>query len=407
MYCALLWSSLLISALHSPLTSLPAPPAAAAGYVVPALPDSMVAPVTADIPTVDVCYGQEYRGEARYTDAVIGGPRPERVHVIVPGKDAYVTGPNVLCGQSEEELGLSQTFHTYAWDNGSNAPVRQVAGPGTYRVTVTNAAGCAREFRHTVATAAVRVAGVDAVRPLCPGSATGSLSVRAGGPGPLLYAVDDAGYQQTGHFDNLAAGQYTVRVQTLDGCTAERTVRVPAATPLRLFGAGHRTGTAVSGEAVPLPVAPNFTVTEIDWAPAAALSCADCTAPRAATDRDRVFTAEARSPAGCLVRDTFTLRVTDDQLAYVPASFHAEQPDPWKLYPGPGVTAIGDLAITDAEGTVWRKQARALPPDDPRLTWNGESRGSRAESGAYRYTATLYLHDGRETTLTGTFNLTR
>lgn len=120
--------------------------------------------------------------------------------------------------------------YTYDWSNdGSENPDNDQAtvnglAPGTYTVTVTDAAGC-------TATAAVSIAGslppmvviTASTNATCssPGSATASVS---GGTGPYSYNWSNGETTQTAV--NLFAGTYTVTVTDAAQCTATASVTI-------------------------------------------------------------------------------------------------------------------------------------------------------------------------------------
>ena len=410
MCCALFWGSLLCSALYTqPLTAMASPYPTVSYREASVAVDSTDAPAAAGgVRTVELCYGEYYLGTRYFTDTLLSGTDAVRIRIALAGDDSYVDGPEALCADGTAELRVSRPFAAYRWEDGSSGRERSVDRPGTYRVTVSTAGGCTKVLYRHLRSATATVTAADPVRPLCPGTATGSLTVVAAGSGPLLYSLTEAeGYQQLPYFTGVAAGSYTLRVQSPEGCIARRAVEVPAATPLRMFAAGHRSGVAAPGQELPLPVAANFTATDIAWSPAAGLSCDDCPAPVVRTDRSRTYAVTARSPAGCLIRDTFSLTVDATAAVYAPGAFQPATDGVWRLYAGPEVAAIGEVAITDRYGQVWMRQARTVKPADRRLHWDGRLNDATAEAGDYHYTALLHLQDGRQTRIDGSFYLLR
>ncbi len=420
MYRALLRSSLLISMLysHPSMASPPiTPPDCTSGDCLDAVdPDTVE---TVERTLVHLCYGGEFNGRTYFADTFL----TERVatdtgedliqhfdiRVAFSSDDSYVDGPVTLCQGEDALLLVSGDFAGYYWENGTTDRGLTVDRPGTYRVTVTEPGGCRKELSHTLTPSNLSIVATDAVRPLCPGGRSGGLSVLARGAGPLLFDVG-SGYQQLGHFDSLASGTYTLRVQNPEGCTVQREVEVPPASPLYLFDPASRDGQASLDQPLPLPVNPNFTPRQISWLAAPGLDCEDCLVPTVTATRDADYIAEAVTPAGCVVRDTFSLAVAKDYPVFVPGAFSPNgdgHNDQWQLFPGSRVEAIGDLHITDREGRICFRQTRALEPDHQRLVWDGRYDGRLAEAGPYRYAATLHLEDGTETSVDGTITLMR
>ncbi len=96
--------------------------------------------------------------------------------------------------------------------------------PGTYPVTVKNAAGCiSAPTSQTINTApAVPVNPVlAAIQPTC-AVPSGSITVTSPSTG-VTYSVDGFTYQASATFSNLAPGTYTITVKNTSGCTASAT----------------------------------------------------------------------------------------------------------------------------------------------------------------------------------------
>ncbi|MFM9950860.1 MAG: gliding motility-associated C-terminal domain-containing protein, partial [Saprospiraceae bacterium] len=72
--------------------------------------------------------------------------------------------------------------------------------------------------------AAPSVAISNLVQPAC-GQNNGSLTAQgSGGTSPYQYSLDGVNFQASGTFSNLAAGNYTVTVRDVNGCTAQQPV---------------------------------------------------------------------------------------------------------------------------------------------------------------------------------------
>jgi hypothetical protein len=140
---------------------------------------------------------------------------------------------------------------TYAWQksangttgwasHGGNTTVISSLGVGYYRVTITDANGCASTSGniHIVAPSAVTISSANVTSNYngaqlsCATSADGQITVNAsGGTGQLQYAINNGTFQTSPVFSGLAAGTYAVAVKDVNNCSASTstTITAPAA----------------------------------------------------------------------------------------------------------------------------------------------------------------------------------
>ncbi|PZR20565.1 MAG: hypothetical protein DI539_10410 [Flavobacterium psychrophilum] len=114
---------------------------------------------------------------------------------------------------------------TYSIDGGITyqaSPVFNNLVPGTYPVTVKNAAGCiSTPLQVTIDTApaAPAVAIVTTAQPTCT-VATGSITITSPLAADITYSIDGTNFQPGSTFANLTAGTYVVTVKNATGCTS-------------------------------------------------------------------------------------------------------------------------------------------------------------------------------------------
>ncbi|HEX2535763.1 MAG TPA: hypothetical protein VHK69_18605, partial [Chitinophagaceae bacterium] len=145
---------------------------------------------------------------------ITGGTPPA---VAIAGSPRFCTGDSTL-------LDAGAGHAAYLWSNGATTQTVWIKSPGTYTVTVTNAAGCSAASTPFPVTEHARPRpAITGNRPLCPGS---SLQLDAGA-GYATYSWND------GSGDRLLTvttpGRYIVTVTNSNGCAAKDSADVLAA----------------------------------------------------------------------------------------------------------------------------------------------------------------------------------
>lgn len=112
---------------------------------------------------------------------------------------------------------------TYSWSNGAVTP--QICGlpDGTYNVTVTGPSGCTGFAIETVVNATVLQAAATSTPASC-GSDGSVISTATGGTPPYTYAWNTL--DNTSTVSNLPAGNYTVTVSDVNGCSTTATTNI-------------------------------------------------------------------------------------------------------------------------------------------------------------------------------------
>ena len=119
--------------------------------------------------------------------------------------------------------------YTYTWSNGSTSSTGiDNLMPGTYSLTIEDAAGCHITVSATVENRDMLVVSPsESVNTLCYGSSDGSVSATAvGGVEPYRYVLSNTDTNTTGAYSSLAAGNYQVQVIDNMGCKDTTTVTV-------------------------------------------------------------------------------------------------------------------------------------------------------------------------------------
>ena len=115
--------------------------------------------------------------------------------------------------------------YTYSWNNGAMGPVNENLGPGTYDVTVTDAAGCTITGSATVTNPFQIDIDVTVTNPPCASGGTGSASASAtGGTAPYTYSWSNGATGSS--VSGLAPGTYGLTVTDFLGCQGITSVAV-------------------------------------------------------------------------------------------------------------------------------------------------------------------------------------
>lgn len=97
---------------------------------------------------------------------------------------------------------------------------------GSYTVTVRDAKGCSTTLSRTLTAPDILVPNFGQVDVSCNGDNSGEITGTAtGGVGPYSFSLDGTNFQ-TGTFNNLAAGDYTLTVKDTNDCTATISVTI-------------------------------------------------------------------------------------------------------------------------------------------------------------------------------------
>ncbi len=146
------------------------------------------------------------------------------------------------CGNSNGSISATTNGGTgnyqYAWSNGSTGSASIAGLPaGNYSLVVTDANGCTATTGANVSNAGGPQLAVNNVTPAsCYGFADGSASIAVNsGNGPFSYSWNPAGGSNA-NAAGLGAGNYTVTVTDINGCTGQQSIIIlePAALSLQL-----------------------------------------------------------------------------------------------------------------------------------------------------------------------------
>ena len=137
----------------------------------------------------------------------------------LPAPQPVITGPSVICTNSNGTLSLSAMYSQYNWSTGNNTPAITITSGNTYSVTVTDAQGCTGTDSQVVTEASGLAPVVSQLPYACDGTQT--LSAGAGFNSYLW-----SGGQNTETVSVDTSGVYTVTVTDATGCSGTGTLAV-------------------------------------------------------------------------------------------------------------------------------------------------------------------------------------
>jgi Secretion system C-terminal sorting domain/SprB repeat len=172
----------------------------------------------------------------------------DTIYVTVPsigGPTVTATQTSGTCGLSNGSLNVSGTGGSGVLSYSLNGGTFQSTGlftglaAGTYTIEVMDGTGCATSINVSVTNSGGPLVTATTVSTSC-GVANGIINaIATGGTAPLQYTINGFNLQNSGVFNGLAAGNYTIRVFDAGGCQSITNVTVgttprPAVTALSI-----------------------------------------------------------------------------------------------------------------------------------------------------------------------------
>ncbi|HEX5002465.1 MAG TPA: PKD domain-containing protein [Bacteroidia bacterium] len=154
---------------------------------------------------------------------------------------AGISATDALCNGSNDGSVTANsnggtTPYSYSLNGGSSQPagIFNNLTAGNYSVVITDANMCTASVSIAVTEPPVLQSAIAATDALCNSSADGSVSANAnGGTPPYTYSLNGGAGQPAGMFAALTAGNYSVTVSDINGCTAVSSVAVGEPTAIQ------------------------------------------------------------------------------------------------------------------------------------------------------------------------------
>lgn len=302
---------------------------------------------------------------------------------------------------------------TFRWSNGATTRRASNLVAGTYGVTITSGGGCTQQEFYTLTEPPALSATYSAVPPSCFGSGDGSISLTEvqGGSGPFVVTIGAFQPVNISNFPSplgsFEAGNYDIRLEDRNGCSAFATVSV-LSPPELLVNAGADIALTF-GESTLLEAAVTGLIDTFFWSPTVYLSQSDSLKTFARPEKSEIYTITVRDRAGCTASDQVQVTVQRALRVYVPSSFAPDSDSDNSLLTisaGPEVSNIPAFRVFDRWGNMVFQQLN-FTPNNPNFAWDGMTKGRKVLPGVYVYTLELEYFDGTKTELRGDVTIIR
>lgn len=309
-----------------------------------------------------------------------------------PVNVSIIPGASCTAGQNSATVIASggAGLYTYSWSNGvssittSTQSVVNNLPSGTYTVTVTNS-GCFASTSVTLANP-VPVSIASFVTNITCDSANGiaTIAITGGEPG-YTYSwsngVSGATMVLTNSISKLSAGNYSVTVTDINGCSAMTSITVNKINRGTIIISPDTQHTIWEGNSVVLSVSGGVNYT---WSPMTGLSCTNCYNPTAAPLVSTIYNVMSTDSNGCILTATVEIVVkpgcSDESDVFVANVFSPNNDGRNDLLyiEGNGLTNIY-WAIYDRWGN------RLFETFDQMHGWDGTYNGKVMDNGTYVY----------------------
>lgn len=310
---------------------------------------------------------------------------------------ATPTCPNETEGVLTATVSGGTPGYTYQWNaTGQTQSSVNNLPAGSYSLTVTDSRNCTNTASAQVPAYPPIQFAVVADSVTCFGETNGAIT--ASSPDPALtYSLDGNAYTQNAVFNNLAADQYTVFAQDVNGCIEQQQIAVSQPPEVVLSLPDDQT--ILLGDSIQLNIVlPNADLVQYAWENPAYLSCTNCPDPIAKPLMDIRYVLTVTNASGCSATDDMYLTVDRQLLAYIPNVFapdaRADLNGRFTMSFGPSVQRIHSLRIFDRWGSLLYEVLNGTPNDDNQ-SWDGKDRGKLVPPGVYVWALELELVDGR------------
>ncbi|HHM20973.1 MAG TPA: T9SS type B sorting domain-containing protein, partial [Bacteroidetes bacterium] len=315
------------------------------------------------------------------------GEQDGRIAVIVQGGNIQLGG------------------ETYLWQNNAGPIDSRVADglpAGTWSVTVVDAKGCEAELTHTIEEPQPIGFVLGDIPPIDCFGGTTSITVDSawGGTGLLRFRVDGGPPQNIGQpVGGFLALEHLITVFDANGCSEEVSVNIDQ--PLEIVVELPEVVEIELGDSLtsldPVIVS-SVPIDTFIWSPPSQLSCTDCKNPRVNPVDDQLYTLVVVDINGCTGMGQVYVDLDRNRNVFIPNIFSPNGDginDVFKVYTGPGVTAIHFVRIYDRWGDKILDVTSPIPSPDGTAPWDGTFKGQEMNPAVFLYLIEVEFLDGQ------------
>ena len=302
-----------------------------------------------------------------------------------------------------------------SWSTGEQVSELNGVGPGTYSVSVTDAAGC-RQSATAVLAAPQPLSVILREEPaVCPGEVDRVIIQRiTGGSGSYRYSFDGRTF--------LPVTQYPLVITDVPplanrlfiddggGCALEEPLQLLNSTTVATIDLGEER-IIQRGDSVVLNATLNFSPVRLIWSNTGTLNiAADSLSAVARPERTTIYRFTATTASGCRLTQTVRVVVEEPaQVYYAPNAFSPNNDgrnDYFTLYGGNDLQQINVLRIFNRWGALVFEGVD-LAPGVEEEGWDGARGNAELPVGVYVYQAELLTRNGQRFRVSGSFTLMR
>ena len=331
-------------------------------------------------------------------------------------------GYNVSCFDSNNGAVSASTTggngnFIYRWQGIPNLGSSSISGltAGVYNVTATDEKGCkdSASVTLTAPTALKMAYQVQNIR--CFGEKNGIVTLKGVSGGVKSYTIK-FGEKTVGdslaRFENLAAGNYTLKVSDGNQCLITDSIRLtepPKMVPLTTEDTLIHFGDDVSLFAGLLPPS---VMSGIKWTTSrdsVGLACDNCGITSASPRKTTIFHVLMTDTFGCSLKKDIIVQVDKNRKIFAPTAFSPNddgQNDRFGIFGGSGTRRILNFKVFNRWGSLLYARQNPTMYDDSD-GWDGTYHGQLAQSDVYIWIAEIEFEDGEREILKGDVVLMR
>lgn len=277
---------------------------------------------------------------------------------------------------------------------------------GNYSVTVTDNNQCEATATATVTEPAILSNAVTVTDATCYHYADGVVQVVTSGGVPVYsYLFSGGNSNNTGVFGGLTAGNYSITVTDVNGCSLVETATI--AEPDSVLVSVTPTPVEVKlGNELTIQLNTNQVSTvNYNWTPAFGLTCYDCPNPVFNGVYSQPYTVVVTNQDGCVGTSQFTVTVIPNYDVFIPNAFTPNgdgQNDYWELFGNMNGIKQFEISLFNRIGE------KVFESTDLNFKWDGTYRGQKTPPGIYVYHAKfVWLNNHSDNKYTGSLTIIR